>query len=72
MRRTWVLGITLGVALLIGCRRLRGRAAALPLALAALCLVGALRGAVMQPYLMAAAALGLSAVAVAIRGRRVA
>ena len=68
----WVgaMGIALGAAFLIGCRRLRRRVAALPLAFAALCLVGALRGAVMQPYLFAAAALGLGALAVALRGRR--
>jgi len=69
----WVgaLGLTLGAAFLIGSRRLRRRSAALPLALAALCLVGALRGAVMLPYVMAAAALGLSAVALSVRGRKV-
>ena len=51
----WVgaLGLALGAAFLIGSRRLRRRASSVPLALAGLCLLGALRGAIMLPYLIA-------------------
>jgi hypothetical protein len=66
------LGTGLALAFMIGAGRLRRRAAALPLAFAALALVGALRGGATQPYYLAAGALIVGAALVALRGRRAA
>jgi tetratricopeptide (TPR) repeat protein len=70
----WVgaLSLLLGVALVVGCRRLRRRIAAVPLALAVLCLVGLLLSRVGAPYVFGAVSLGTAAVAVAVFGRRAA
>jgi len=70
----WVgtLGLALGVAFGIGSARLRRRVAAIPLAFAVLCLIGALRGTVALPYFLAAGALLISAGMIAWRGRRAA
>jgi len=66
------LSLLLGLALLIGSGRLRRRVAVLPLALSALCLVGALMARLATPYLFASCVLAVAAIAVAVRGRRVA
>jgi len=63
------LGLGLGAAFVIGSSRLRRRLSAIPLAFAVLCLLGALRGANLQPYLIAMGALAVGAAAVALRGR---
>ena len=64
------LSLLLGIALLIGSGRLRRRVAALPLALSALCLAGALMARIAPPYLFASCVLAVAAIAVAVRGRR--
>lgn len=69
---TAVLGIGLGLALVIGAKRFRRRIAAIQLAFAILCLIGAARGVVMTPYLVATGALLVGSLAVAVRGKRAA
>ena len=64
------LGLGLGLAFVIGSTRLRRRLAAIPLAFAALGLLGALRSPAPQPYFWAVGALLIGAAAVALRGRR--
>ena len=66
------LSLLLALALGIGSGRLQRRVAALPLAFAALCLIGVLTGRDPAPYLFAASALGIAALLVGLRGRRVA
>jgi len=63
------LSTLLAFALAIGSARLRRRVAAVPLALAVLCLIGLLLGGPRGPYLWAALLLGASAVVVQLRGR---
>ena len=64
------LSLLFGAALIIGSARVRRRIAALPLALAALCLVGALVARDPPPYLLGAGVLAAAAVAVGMRGRQ--
>ncbi|MHC4449100.1 MAG: hypothetical protein ACYS0E_03010 [Planctomycetota bacterium] len=63
------LATVLGLALTIGSGRLRRRVAAIPLALAALCLLGPPLGGPFGPYMWAAVVLGLTAAAIQLRGR---
>jgi len=66
------LAIGLGLAFLIGSGRLRRRIAALPLALAVLCIVAALMSRDALPYFIATIALIVGAGALALRGKRAA